>query len=383
MFGMVPPQVLQALQAQQEFQQGLAGPDTHDAATARGGTPLEHGSAGVFGQVGQALGDVGRGLSQEGLDAVLDPVGMLDRQAAQRELSSRFQVLPDDFVGPRLANQVSQAEYERIAQTYSDIRLGRGDMTIDTSMITDPAQAAQYREGTMTSIADMMMTEGGRRQIENMHNNVMQDDAGEARHGLGGTPMTLPFGMDELLPEVHRHTTIRPFFKAANNDNNLTNDPTTAADYDNTNAMADARGASGDTATGTIDASGRSRWGRVGGAAGARGEGTDSTIWWNPTASVGNCNRADVILAHEMQHAYHETQGTMAAGTYSGPGPDAAANIRNFERQAVGLPSTGSNPLDPAGLSENQYRRERNELALGDNFLQRQNYSGTLPGMAP
>jgi NleD-like pathogen effector protein (putative zinc metallopeptidase) len=382
MFGMVPPPVLQAMQARHDLDQGLAGPDTHDAATARGGSALEQGQTSLFGRVGQTLGDLGRGLSQEGVGGLLDPAGMMDRQAAQRELSSRFQVVPDDFVGPRRANQVTEAEYEKVAHTFSDIRMGRGDLSVNTSMIKDPAQAEQYKQGTMVAIADMMMTEGGRNQIENFHNNVMKDDAGNARHGIGD-PMKLPFGLEAALPEVHRHTEIRPFFKDANNDGNLTNDPTTAADYDNTNAMADARGASGDTPSGTIDASGRGKWGRVGGAGGERGPGTDSTIWWNPTANVGNCNRSDVILAHEMQHAFHETQGTMAAGTYAGPGPDAAAGIANFERQAVGLPTTGSNPNDSPGLSENQYRQERNDLGLGDKFLQRQNYSGTLPGQAP
>src|SRR5262249_6354453 len=159
----------------------------------------------------------------------------------------------------RTANMVTQAEYERIAHTFSDIRLGRGDLTIDTGMIADPTQAATYREGSMVAIADMMMTEGGRRQIETLHDNVSRDDAGNARHGVNGQIMPpLPFGADQLLPEVHRHTTIRPFFRDANGDGNLTNDPTTAASYDNSNAMADARGASGDTPTGVIDASGRS-----------------------------------------------------------------------------------------------------------------------------
>jgi hypothetical protein len=46
-----------------------------------------------------------------------------------------------------------------------------------------------------------------------------------------------------------------------------------------------------------------------------------------------------VVLAHEMQHAFHETQGTMGRGTFTDPtgvSPDSGG-IANFERQAVGL----------------------------------------------
>lgn len=368
---------------------GFAGPDTHDAATARGGTALAAGETSLLGSLGQTVGDLTRGVSQEGLGGLLDPTGMMDRQAAQRELSSRFTVVGDDFTGPRGHNQVSQAEYERIAHTFSDIRLGRGDLTVDTSQITDPAQARTYRDGAMVSIADMMMTTSGRRQIENLSNNVMRDDAGQARHGVPGQdPTTLPFGLEAMLPETHRHTTIRPLFNDTNGDGNLTNDGHGAADYFNGNAFADAEGANGER--GAIDTSGRGRWSRDA-TTNARGAGTNSTIWWNPTASVGSCNRADVILAHEMQHAFHETQGTMARGTYvdpSGASPDSG-RIANFERQAVGLSRSdtpggaGHYPGDSDGCTENTYRAERNQLGLGDNFAQRTRYSGTMPGMNP
>lgn len=371
-----------------EVAHGMQGPDTHDAATAQGGAGLVAGETSLLGRLGQTLGDFGRGVSQEGLGGMLDPRGMMDRQAAQRELSSRFQVVGDDFIGPRNHNQVSQAEYQNIARTFSNVRMGRGDLSIDTSQITDEAQAKTYKDGAMVSIADMMMTTSGRQQINNLSNNVSRDDAGNARHGLPGSdPTTLPFGLEQALPETHRHTTIRPLFNDTNNDNNLTNDGHTAADYFNGNAFADAEGAHGEH--GAIDTSGRSKWSRDA-TTNARGLGTNSTIWWNPTANVGNCNRSDVILAHEMQHALQETQGTMARGTFtdpSGADPDSGS-IRNFERQAVGLsrsdtPTGGHYPGDPDGCTENTYRTERNELGLGDHFAQRTNYSGTMPGMTP
>ena len=67
----------------------------------------------------------------------------------------RFDIVGDDFVGPRQHNQVTQQEFEEIARVYSDIRLGRGDLTMDTSEM--PAdQAAAYRQGVMDDIGTMM-----------------------------------------------------------------------------------------------------------------------------------------------------------------------------------------------------------------------------------
>lgn len=344
-------------------------PQTGDAATARGESSTHAAQpTSLLGQLGQGLGDLGRGLSQEGLAGVLDPVGMMDRQQAQRDLSDRFQVVPDDFVGPRNHNQVSQAEYEEITRTFSDIRLGRGDLTIDTSEMTDPAQAQRYRDGAMSSIADMMMTTSGRAQIGNLSDNVASNDDGTARTNAAGDP-------------IHRHTTIRALYNDTNGDGNWLNDGTTEANYRSNNAVATAYGAHGETGA-TLDTTGYGTWNRDA-ATGARGAGFDSTIWWNPNVQAGNCDRGDVILAHEMQHALHETQGTMAAGTYSGAGPDNG-RIRNYERQAVGIPHTGTHyPGDPDGCTENTYRSERNQLGLGDNFLQRGDYSAPMPGQAP
>ena len=85
-----------------------------------------------------------------------------------------------------------------------------------------------------------------------------------------------------------------------------------------------------------------------------------------------------------MEHAIHETQGTMATGQLGGTGPDQT--FQNFERQAVGLtrsdsPSGGHYPGDPDGCTENTYRDERNQLGLGERWLPRTSYS-TLPGQA-
>lgn len=314
----------------------------------------------VFGRIGQGIGDFGRGLQQEGLSGLLDPAGMIDRQQAQRDLASRFQVMPDDFAGPRRDNQVSQEEFQRIARTFSDIRRGRGDLTIDSSGFDGAnaeAEAADYRQGTMDAIANMMMTSGGRRQIENLHDNVARDDDGSARRSWWG-----------LGPEQHRHTTIQPLFGTFNGSAWV--DPGsgnhTAANLRSDNAFA-----------APVDASRMSR-----NADGSRGKGTDVDIMWNPNAHLGA--RSDIILAHEMEHGIHESQGTMATGTLGGTGPDSTFN--NFERQAVGLtrsdsPGNGHYPGDPDGCTENMYRAQRNGLGLGERWLPRESYS-RLPGQA-
>jgi hypothetical protein len=347
----------------------LGTPETGDDATAVGESSARAEQPdGLWGQVGQFVGDVGRGLSQEGIGGLLDPGGMMDRQQAQRDLSSRFEVVGDDFVGPRNHNQVSQEEYEDIARTFSDIRTGRGDLTIDTSEMTDADQEERYRDGTLSSIADMMMTTSGRQQVNNMSNNVARNDDGTARTDADGN-------------DIHRHTTIRALYNDTDGDGNWLNDDTSEANYRSNNAVATAYGAHGEAGS-TLDATGYGTWYRDA-ATGERGAGFDSTIWWNPDVQAGDCDRGDVVLAHEMQHALHETQGTMAAGTFSGAGPDSGS-IRNYERQAVGLGHTGTHyPGDPDGCTENTYRAERNQLGVGDNFLQRQNYSGRMPGQAP
>ncbi len=152
----------------------------------------------LWGQIGQGVGDLGRGVMQEGLGGLLDPTGMLGRQQAQRDLADRFQVVDGDSSEPRRDNQVTQAEYERIARTFSDVRMGRGDLTVDASSFdgTNAAtEAADYQQGAMDQIANMMMTQAGRKQIENLHDNVLLDDHGDSRASWWES-------------DTHHHTTI-------------------------------------------------------------------------------------------------------------------------------------------------------------------------------
>ena len=305
-------------------------PNTSDAATARGGDPLHPVMPATWaGLIGQNIGDIGRGIRQEGLGALRDPIGLVDRQHAQRQLSDRFQVVHDGFVGPRHHNQVTHGEYARIARTFSDIRLGRGDLTISGGNFSPfaPRDRMKWEAGMQSHLADMMMTTAGRKQVFNMSNNVIRDDAGNARRSAWGfglerrgkTRIEPLFGSEGFLGELEEPSWLRRHAGTLYNAN--------AAAYGNRGSYRDELG--------------------------NRGEGGNARIAMNAGSISGL--RSDVVLAHEMQHALHHTQGTNAPGTF-GTGPDT--DIANAERQAVGLTrsdtTTGGHYLgDPDGCTEN------------------------------
>lgn len=305
-----------------------------------------------------------RGLAQEGMTGLDDLSGAVDRQHAQEELANRFSVVPDDFVGPRLPNQVTQSEYQQVAHTYSDIRLGRGDLTIDTSSIDSEAAQGSYgmtpeayRAGAMNDIASMMQTRSGRSEIEALHNNPLVSDAGEARNDFMGFELPqLPFNVDAGLGNpIHHHTTMVPLLNA-----------TGGVDRTNGYAAPDGSGSERD-------------------AAGARGAGSDVHIRYNPGVNIGDSRpdmhgtnpwmesfRSDVLLAHEMNHAIQQTQGTGDStavqasddSSSTGVGIDAAYRdadgnpLRRIEHQAVGIGQSSGNEM-----TENAYRRERRAMA--------------------
>jgi hypothetical protein len=116
------------------------------------------------------IDDIGNGLAEEGLMALFDPVGMLDRQDAKRDLAPYFGIVDDDFEGYRNHDQVTQEQFDEIARTYSDIRRGQGDLSINTDRIANPKMAAEYREARMHDIAMLMRTTSGREQIDFLNN---------------------------------------------------------------------------------------------------------------------------------------------------------------------------------------------------------------------
>ncbi|MCE9578476.1 MAG: type III secretion system effector protein [Deltaproteobacteria bacterium] len=310
------------------------------APTVTAGTP----SQGV--EPADDAGDLARGLAHEGLGGLADLEGMLDRQRARRDLANRFEIIPDGQQGGHAHNQVTQQEYDALCKTYSDIRLGRGDLTLDTDEITDRAQAQHYRDAAMTNLADLMMTTSGRAQVMGLSDNVKRTDAGAVEVDGTGAP-------------IHHHTTIRPEFKQGATG---TSEPDYETRKDTTNvtnlAELDQRYRASDH---------------------SRGAGADATIRFSPVAGTAD-TPVDVALAHELQHALHTTQGTIARGDWTGYGRDAtppplgAGPVPNAERQAVGLDFFGAHAHDPVGCTENQYRMERNTLGIGDPLRLRHHY---------
>ncbi len=316
-------------------------------------------------EAAHTVGQFGSGVMQEGLGGLTDMSGMMDRQRAQEELADRFTVADGEIPTGSASNVVSREEYERIAHTYSDVRLGRGDLTIDTSSIdSETAQGTygmtpeEYRQGALNDIASMMQTRSGRHEIEALHDNPLVNDAGETRNSLFGFELPqLPGNLDGGLGDpIHHHTTMVPLLNA-----------TGGMDTTNGYAAPDGDGSMRDTATGD------------------RGSGSDVHIRYNPGVNIGDSRpgmqadnpwmesfRSDILLAHEMNHAVQQTQGTGDSTAVqasddpssTGVGIDAAYRdgsgnpLRRIEHQAVGIGQSSGNDM-----TENAYRRERREMA--------------------
>lgn len=385
--------------------QDTATPQTTAPATAPDQSAQSlMGNAAIMGMI-PGLGAVQHGLdtvgdiwSHEGLGAVLDPVGALDRENARNELASRFQIVGDDYTGERRGNTVTQAEYDRVVETYSNIRLGRGDLTMDTSELSD-ADAAQWRSGAMGDIATMMQTPSGRRMVETLSNNPRLDDAGNERQFLAGHDVTGTW-LEGLGSGEHAHTTLRAYHQDANG--NDRNDDDDAAPLAHDNAMSDDLFPDDQRDRSELQADG------------SRGLGANPIIRYNPDNTgridvdgdgVPNQTTSDIVLMHEMAHAWHQTQGTLATGQVQAgdidllavrqgapiwPLPTIGANdpdlgdpangidpVNRSEHQAAGMGIWG---LDP--MTENQYRQEKAALGMtqpdGNPIPLRPNYS-TLP----
>lgn len=327
------------------------------------GGPMMPDISPILGPVQEGLGTAGELWDREGMNAILDPVGAMDRLNASRELAGNFQIVGDDFVGPRQQNQLTQAEYDEVVRMYSDIRLGRGDLTMDTSEMT-PEQAAAFRQGTMNDFARILQTESGRNMVRQMSNNVMVDDNGNERQFIGDMDVTGTW-LESMGSSRHRHTTLSALHQDANNNGDRSDDGN--APLDLTNGFSDPALGNG------VGVSQRN-------ANGTRGSGSDVVIRANPGVLLdfdgdGNpdtTTTSDIILMHEMAHARHQTQGTLASGTIQQdsviPAGDPDIGTMNWEHQAAGLGHWANDRY-----TENAYRRDRQ--SLGDNIPLRPSYS--------
>lgn len=102
---------------------------------------------------------------------------------------------------------------------------------------------------------------------------------------------------------------------------------------------------------------------------GQAGAGSNVLVSYNPSFHMDRFPASNVVLFHELSHAYNGVTGTFQPGTYQGAGPDSG-RVSNAERQAVGLetsgqpfdfdgdPSTPPTTHNPMHLTENGIRRE-------------------------
>ena len=287
----------------------------------------------------QTVADFDIAKRQEGGRADKDIEGALDRQDAQRELMKKLDVIKPDQKGPRLPNQVTQAELEHYALVYSNVRMGRGDLTIDASKSDDPKQ---YKRDMMDDVGDLMQTTSGREMLDTLSNNVGA-------------------GKDDKGNWIHRHTTVGPFLDKEGNVERSNSNEQAIAPLDQPEAGHNARFANGKP-----------------------GVGTDARVHVNPNMDVDG-SRSDVILFHELAHALADTTGVRAEEWVKEddfPGDantakDAAAFKPRYEHQAAGLGKFRNDRI-----TENAYRKERRRLALtgkglaGDlTMSQRENYT--------
>jgi hypothetical protein len=283
-----------------------------------------------------------RGIAPEDVAAALaDPAGKgnayeaMQRARARRELGAGLEVVPDGYSGPRNPNTVTEAEYAKLSETYMNIRMGRGDLTINTDEMC-PEDAIKYRDGAMKDIATMMQTKTGRDEIAQLADN--RKPVRNAWDALGGLVQ-------------HRHTTIKRFHFNANGDKNPDNDDNQPLDATNNityNRMKENEKAYRRDAV-------------------TPGDGTDATIRFNPGITTAPTTRSDISLAHEMAHAIQITQGLADPGTVNGElGPKGGGGrlegdrgVKRQEHQATGIGIYADDPL-----TENAYRRERHTLGV-------------------
>jgi hypothetical protein len=327
-----------------------------------GNAPAASGG-GVLGWLKDTVSSVGRGI-----ETALSP----EKRAEQKAMAeakgalSGLQVLPANApAGPHQPNQVSAAEYQQAVQTYASISLGKGDLKLGTEEM-DPKQAAEYKKGFMSNVAQMMTTGAGRDLVGQLNDNVAKDPVtGQPQIGADGTP-------------IHRTTTVGAQYESIWDENGKVR--TTDPGLDNGNAHAGNE---------TPKSSSQYQF-NPGGPDWQqqlimKGKGGDTNVHWNPTLSapgIAGGMRPDIALFHELTHGLHQTQGTMATGdvttaspvmndwpksTLQNGVPTVTDKVSNEEHKTVGL---GLYAKD--SITENAYRRQLAQN--GENVQERTSY---------
>lgn len=292
-------------------------------------------------------------FEHDGWSALADPLGAYDRADARHELAGRFSVVGEGEQESQ--NQVSAEHYEEIAKLYSDIRLGRTHIDVtpdelepsevyDTEMnMSQLQEVLAYRGGLMEHFADILQTEPGRELLKGL---ALQEDLPEdKRHAIEMSPFYDNDG-----------TPLEDLDAAGNKDGVTQREERSAGATPEHDVNARIRPMRGDALLGFADWKGEF----------AKGNGLDALVAFNPgdTFSSGGSSawgqeiRPDVMLFHELTHAYHSIHASMRSDLAKDTN---GQEVNECELQAVGL-------LDnPAGaeneLSENAYRQARRQVA--------------------
>lgn len=268
------------------------------------------------------------GSQTYGRDVSGDPLTMLtrqlDRAMAMAELSSKFNVVSDDFVGPRLGNQVTQSEFARIATLYSDVRMGDTNLQFDTAGMSEQ-DANAFRSGAMGDIGTLLTTASGRDLIDQL-----------------------------AYQQVDGH------------DNTTTLRRSATPGQAGTNSGPGGNFANGANGVGTNTA-----------VSYQPGVDFDMATQLSPNYQTSGYRNitSDIVLFHELVHANHMRQGLADMSTIT----NREATHRNDrgvlaeEYATVGLGGYGE-----GDLTENGYRRER-AFVTGQAIPQRDTYNGSGP----
>lgn len=236
---------------------------------------------------------------------------LADRAAAAEELKAKFHVGEGSEEGKA---GVSEEEYARIVALYSDIRMGKTQLKLDTSGLDEDAAKA-FRDGTMGDLSTMMQTESGRQLLDELaHGNKGHQTTIGATKGDPDTGAWLP-GLD--MGDVDDRWKLH-------------------------HALHD-------------------------------GSGANSSVSYQPGQTVHTKHdgdiRSDIVLYHELTHAWHNGNGQNAQGAVSGA-DGVSVGYEEFEAAGMG-------PWSDARFSENRYRGERDRM--GDKVGPRKTYGGTTP----
>lgn len=278
-----------------------------------------------------------QGLSRYGADVtqmseVDAAAAQADRLAAQAELRGRFEIVGEDFIGPRLPNQVTQEEFERTAAMYSDIRMGHSNIRFDNAGST--LGADDFRDAVMGDLADILTTGQGRGLLTDL-----------AYQEVNGNDLTTTIGA--------------------------------SATPQGASAVIGPGGNLADAVNGTGTHAGVNYQPGVDFRLG------DSTPSYqnDPYADFSS----DVVLFHELVHANHARQGTLDGRIDPATGDfirDPIANADATTPRDHGVPREEYATVGLGGhggpYTENGYRQER-ELVQGADIPERDNYNGSGP----